>query len=180
METSTFPPDQPARPTFLKVLCILTFIGVGFLLIFSAMGFNKTFLLSEDEKTNLRDMTVQQVVQMNPSIEEEVIYEILLEGEKYEKPNWIIGLVCSLLSLTGALLMWNLKKIGFHLYSAGEILSYVLILAFFGMDGFNSGMRAASLWGGFASTLASATFVIAIAFDIAFIAMYAMNLKHMK
>ncbi|TAL61473.1 MAG: hypothetical protein EPN85_04835 [Bacteroidetes bacterium] len=180
METSPFTPGQSARPTFLKVVCILTFIGAGLVLLFSSFGINSAFFQSPDEKATIREMTVEQVLKMNSDADEEYVYEVLLENEKYEQSNLINGMVFSLLSLIGALLMWRMKKTGFYLYVAGELVTYLVTLVLHGADGFKAGINAASIWSSSYESMAAASIVLIAAFDIAFIAMYAMNLKHMK
>ncbi len=180
METTQLPTEQPTLPKFLKTLCILTFVGVGLLLAISLIGFKKTFLQSEEEKVTLRDQTMTQLLMMNPETDEGHAYQVLIDAEKYEQPNWIIGVACSLLSLLGAIMMWNLKMIGLYLYVAGELLTYVLALVLFGSKGLTAGMEAASIWGGMAKTIAIIVYAAVILFDIGFIVMYALNRKHLK
>ena len=180
MDTTMTEPGQTTRPKFLQVMCILSFVGIGFVYLFSAIGINKTFLQSEQDKASERDMTVQKVIQMNPEADEGAILEALSEGEKYEKPNWFIGVACNILTLIGVIMMWQMKKTGFYLYTAGELVSYLLTILFCGMDGMKAGIHAASIWGSFAENMAIAVFTIVVVFDIVFIVLYAMNLKHMK
>jgi hypothetical protein len=73
----------------------------------------------------------------------------------------LINLVCSAIALFGVIKMWQLKKIGFYLFTGGKV---VIILA------------PVVIVGGL---IGSMTLMGAI-FPIAFIIMYAVNLKAME
>jgi hypothetical protein len=64
----------------------------------------------------------------------------------------------SAISLLGAIQMWKLKKIGFHFYTASQLFLIILSMIFIGI-----------------SVSSGTTFL-----TIAFILLYAMNLKFMK
>ncbi|MQY78518.1 MAG: hypothetical protein GH151_04875 [Bacteroidetes bacterium] len=103
--------QQPAtkeRPTFLTVLCILTFIGSGlsallFLIATIAAGAITNFLGS------LPGMS-----------------EAATGGSVY----FLVALIFALASLFGAILMWKLKKIGFFLYSGVNVIAIFLPIIF--------------------------------------------------
>ena len=104
------PGTKPVRPTLLTVLCILTFVGSGMNLIssFFIAGFYEEYL---------------QVLQVFAD-------KFKLPGlEEMADAKPIFFLVSGLLyagSLAGAILMFRLKKAGFHVYTISQIL---LILA---------------------------------------------------
>lgn len=109
METTetTNSAEPTKRPVFLTVLCILTYIWSGITCFASLI----TPLIS--------DMAVE-AIQSSPTFDEsEMKYNmaVLKAGWEYHAPIFLMGL----LSLVGAILMWNLKKIGFHLYTAANI-----------------------------------------------------------
>lgn len=121
--------QQPAeRPTFLKVLCILSFISIGLSLIFSLgsvfggpqseeeMVAQKVELLEANEE--LRDSgmdgfadMMEQMTRMNESI----------------NANFYMASVVSILALLigfyGVFSMWQGKKLGFHLYIVYSLIS---------------------------------------------------------
>ena len=114
------------RPAFLTVLCILTFIGSGlsilmWLLGIFGIGALDNFLSSYGGTTDTGVL----------------------------KP--ILMLVFSAASLYGAIMMWGLKKMGFYLYVAAQILLLV-----FG-------------WG-----------ILALVFTALFVILYGLNLKHLQ
>ena len=116
------------RPTFLTVLCILTFIGSGlavlmYLLGIFGIGALNNFLGSYGAETTA-DAGVFKPIMM---------------------------LVISAASLYGAIMMWSLKKMGFYLYVAAQVLLLV-----FG-------------WG-----------ILALIFAVLFVVLYGLNLKHLE
>jgi hypothetical protein len=82
------------RPTFLTVLCILTFVGSGIGILIGLFGLVGNTAFSS----------------MNSSANTNMIWTVL-------------SLVASGLCLFGALQMWQLKKMGFTLYILGSIIS---------------------------------------------------------
>ena len=74
-----------------------------------------------------------------------------------------MNLVLSLISLLGAILMFNLRRIGFFLYTAAQILM-LFVMPYFAGFGF--------------LTLVQMTLSGIV--TLAFIIMYAVNLKHMR
>ena len=115
------------RPVFLSVLCILTFIGSGLGILFNLLGIFGIGALSNF-------MSAYGV-----------------EGGETGVLKLVLMLVFSGASLYGAIMMWSLKKLGFYLYVAAQ----VLIVAF----GFG--------W-------------LALIFSALFIVLYGLNLKHLQ
>ncbi len=120
------------RPTFLTVLCILTFIGsglgiLGSLFLVLGMGAILGALGS--------------------------LGGAATGGTAYA----VIGLILSIASLVGAIQMWKLKKTGFYIYTAANVIG-ILLPVFFGL-GFSA---------------------IGAIIPVLFIVLYGLNLKHMK
>ena len=91
---------QKKRPELLTILCILTFIGSG-LAAFS----NLVLFLTYDEMDVLME-------EMNVDFEEVML--LLSGGKRF----FISGFFLYTISLMGAIAMWRLRKLGFHLYTA--------------------------------------------------------------
>lgn len=153
--------DGNKLPVFLKVLCILTFVGSGFGIIgglygaLSASRTRKSFeLLRTTDNPFVGKVTDAQI--------ENLIHWQTIAG--------YVGLVASLLTLTGALLMWRRKKAGFGIYILGEIapISTAILTAMAA-----SGMAFMGI-----GTTVGVVFNILIA--AAFIIMYGVNYKHLK
>ena len=160
----------PERPVFLKVLCILTFIGSGWLIIT-----NTTTYLTADSISQVFDSTkikVQEDIknQKNKNNKEDNVF-----GEKIVtniftmytveniKKSAFITLLGALFCLSGAILMWNLKKIGYVLYIIGTIIGIAGPFYIFGNN------FIAVLTSGFTAF-----------FGLLFVIFYAMNLKSMR
>ena len=106
---------RPAqRPTLLTVLCILTFIGSGI----STFSF---FAVSV-----MYDLFMQQLAVLYANMPEA---NFLLEAPR---DFFVVSTILSALSVAGALFMWNLRKIGFHIYTAAQLINLVIPMIYFG------------------------------------------------
>jgi hypothetical protein len=150
------------RPGLLTVLCILTFIGSGFGVLNNVMGMImspiKNFLNPE-----FFEMVLEEV-QDEPA--RQFVEQALEIGQKAIEHIFEISLAQFLLyaaSLTGAILMFQLKKTGFYIYATAQVLLLFVPAIFLGFNLFvNIGILFSSV------------------FTILFIALYAINLKKMN
>lgn len=122
-----------SRPTFLTVLCILTFIGSGL-----GVLTNLTLAVGVDALANMMGG----------------FGGALGGGTAY----FAVGTVLAAASLFGALQMWKLKKMGFYLYVAANIIAAVLPMVWLG----------------------AAFGAMGLVVPIVFIVLYGLNLKHMS
>lgn len=107
------------RPLSLSVLCILTFVFSG-LTCFSSL-FIPVF----------SDLMVD-LIRSNPDYDEALKAEtirLIKAGWGYYSVNFLL----SFFSLTGAILMWKLKKIGFHFYALSNSALLFVPTLFFGI-----------------------------------------------
>lgn len=148
--------DSQKRPQFITVLCILTFIGCGLAFIGAIWGYF-SIKASETLLENMGSAEGDTYGMMSG------MQETMIKAVENAVPNLIIGIVCSLLCLYGALQMWKLKKMGFFIYSVGEITP--AIAAFF-------------LGGG--GLIGGAGAVMGLLFAMVWIVLYAINFKHLK
>lgn len=156
--------NRPERPTFITVLCILTFIGSGWASMsnmVSAFTFNigNTQMQIEqisDAAENLDENTTFMSGFLNSSI------EMLKTTAEHGKEIAIISLILSLFSLVGAILMFNLRKLGFYIYTAAQLLTLIVVPCY-------SGFSPLIVVGIISSAIPSIIFII----------LYAVNLKHM-
>jgi hypothetical protein len=110
-QQNTINPEVKKRPTFLTVLCILTFIGsglgvIGGLISVVAVGMADT----------LADIPVMGAA-VTAAVTGGIAYSIL-------------SLVLALCSLFGAIFMWKLKKMGFWLYVIAQIVMLIIPFIF--------------------------------------------------
>ena len=89
------------RPTFLTVLCILTFIATGLMLLFGLIGL-------------VAAGAIESFSQYLPTGADSGIFKS------------IITLVLVAASLYGAIQMWKLKKLGFYIYAGANVIMLVL------------------------------------------------------
>lgn len=141
------------RPTFLTVLCVLTFIGSGLGVLGGILGLVGSSALAS----------------LAPAAGAGIIWALL-------------GLASSALCLTGAIQMWGLKKMGFTLYLAGSGLA-ILVAIINGATASSSvgqlkGMGASEVAGA-ANTMIWTTIIFSILITVAFVLMYNANKKHL-
>ena len=101
-----FSVEKPVRPTFLTVLCILTFIGSGWGLI------NNLFQLVM--------FTPERLVAQISSIMSSSL-EVLQTTIMHGKAIYSLAALCAVISLIGAFMMYKLKRNGFYLYAIAQI-----------------------------------------------------------
>ncbi|MFT7615166.1 MAG: hypothetical protein ACI9J3_004156 [Parvicellaceae bacterium] len=142
------------KPTFLKVLCVLSFISGGLMLVFSILA-----LLLEGTVVGM----LEQLADQTRTIEEEMTFQHIIDNYKF---TFLLSLFGSLVSLLGVFLMFNLSKIGFHIYTVAQIAMIALppIMTETPKE-IDSGI--------FGIVLGSIG-------AVAFVVMYSLNLKHMK
>lgn len=164
-ETLETPVQEQERPTFLTVLCILTFIGSGLGLLGGLFGLLGSSFLS-----------------------------FLPGAAGGTSIAIIIGLVASVLCLLGAVRMWGLYKQGFMLYLIGAIIAIigsiisaatigsVMNEAVAGIGELNNeaiDAQATQVVGSVASGLAWMGVVWAVILNGLFVGLYAANRKHL-
>ena len=149
---------KKSRPTFLTVICILAFIGNGLGILQGLIGLGMIEMYKNIFKT--MGMLGQP---FGPGG--------LTLNSIFNAYTWLALLLIlgSLLALTGSIIMWKLRKIGFPFYLIGQILPVIGIFLF-ASTMFDGPMIGFSILLTFMSTL----------FPIAFVIMFGVNLKHLK
>lgn len=106
----------PGRPQLLTILCILTFIGSG-LSTFSYLVFAAYY----SEMLELMGIYYADMPEFN--------YFLQAPREFF-----IFSFILSAASLAGGLLMWNLRKTGFHVYTVSQLIGLALPYIYFSGD----------------------------------------------
>lgn len=156
--------DKPVRPTFITVLCILTFIGSGWKAVsnlISIFTYNLGNTMLQIEQ--ISDATNNQYGNnafLNGIFNSSV--EVLKITAEYGREIAIMSLVLSLLSIVGAILMFNLRRSGFYFYVAAQSLLLFIVPYF-------TGFSLLIFTGILFSSIPTLIFII----------LYAVNLKHM-
>ena len=162
--------EQPVkRPTFITVLCILTFIGSGWGLIGGAIQYftaekqatsmviqQKT--INEDLKNNGKEngatnMAKKMVNSMSTAFTAENL-----------KKSGISAMLSSLFCIVGAFMMWKLNRIGFYIYIFGTLIGVISPFIIYGNNNIMSILSSVVV--GFVGVI--------------FVILYGVNLKYMK
>lgn len=161
---------EPKRPQFLTVLCVLTFIMCGL----SLLGGVWSLVMNTPERMA---ENIEQMRAVSPEMADQMEEQmILMQEDVYTQIAPYLNFVYILLSFLGAFMMWKLKKKGFYVYLAGELLPYIGLI----IGGKQAMAMMGAAGGGMAKTAGLIMMALMFVFDIAFIVMYALNLKHMK
>lgn len=156
-----------ARPMFITVLCILTFIGSGWGIIsagikYASAGAQAAALSMSKEQVN-SDLSKKGTNDPGSQFAKKMVNSMSIPVEDIRK--WALAdLAASVLCLIGALMMWQLKKTGFYLYLAGTLLGIVGPILILG--------------GGNFMGIISSVFVGFI--GVVFVILYGVNVKYMK
>jgi len=162
------PNASPKRSSFLKVLCILSFVMCGLSFLFGIVGvFQST--------PEAMQKNIEQIRLVNPEMADQMENQMIeMDANPYTKVAPYLGLVYTLLSFMGVLLMWNLSKKGFYLYAIAEILPYTSFifmgknsLSMMGPPGTNN------------SVVAMIVVVMMVVIDVVFVSLYAKKLNEM-
>ena len=162
------PSPGSARPTFLTVLCILTFIGSAWGII----GNVRNYLGANTASQLISAATEESRQELQKSGDEgSKVADTVLNslGDMANPANIkkaaIFAIVASVLTLIGGFLMFQLKKTGFYTYVLGTVIGIVGPFVAFGTGGNIFGLIISS----------------AMAFfGILFVVLYALNLKYLK
>ena len=162
-----FETNQLKRPTFLTVLCILTFIGSGWGVLsqlFSLLFTNLVDVIAQTEQLNTMMDNMESGAGTSflsgiLSSSQEVMQATMMHAKSIA----VIGLVLSLLSLCGAILMFSLRRIGFYIYTVAQLLLLFVVPYFAGF-----------------SMIVVMGMLFSALFTVVFIILYALNLKAMR
>ncbi|MES2139049.1 MAG: hypothetical protein V4511_05035 [Bacteroidota bacterium] len=99
--------DAPKRPTFLTILCVLSFIsgGLGSLSALITPMFSDLMIEFLKNSPNYDETLMEETIML------------LQAGWGY----YLITFVFAMCSLVGVFFMWKLKKIGFHFYALSNL-----------------------------------------------------------
>ena len=162
-----FETNQLKRPTFLTVLCILTFIGIGWGVLSQLFSLLFTNLVDVSAQTEqLNTMMDNMESGAGTSFLSGILsssQEVMQATMMHAKSIAVISLVLSLLSLCGAILMFSLRRIGFYIYTVAQLLLLFVVPYFAGF-----------------SMIVVMGMLFSALFTVVFIILYALNLKAMR
>ncbi len=167
-DATTFPAEPRKRPTFLTVLCILSFVGCawGFY-----QGAKSLFGGADAEALAEAQSKVEEAkAQMGDDAASgfagdmmDAAMDVAQKAAENAKPMGMAGILLAVIEALGVWLMWNLRKIGFGLYVLSIVGELAVPLIFLGTN------MVSLLTVGFSGL-----------FGVLFIILYGVNLKHMR
>jgi hypothetical protein len=110
---------KPQRPRLLTIICILTFIGSG-MIFFSSVC---TFFFYDSFKASAPEIAKSFNL---PGIEQ--VFEV-------SSLFFVVTAFIYAGAFAGAVFMWQLRKIGFHIYTISQILLVIAPMYFFKLPG---------------------------------------------
>lgn len=162
--------ERPAlRPTFITVLCILTFIGSGWGLIGGAIQYftaeKQAQRMSITKVKASEDIKKSGKEDAGSKMAEKIVNSMTnaFTAENLKKAG-LAAIVAAVLCLAGALLMWKLKRTGFYLYIIGTLAGIISPFLIYGSDNIMSILSS----------------VVVGFIGIIFVILYGVNLKYMK
>ncbi|MEI6062062.1 MAG: hypothetical protein WCR72_15275 [Bacteroidota bacterium] len=136
MEDQQQPTPTEAVPNsvLLKILCTFTFVGSG--LGFISYGIIGLLL-------NLFAANLSQI----PDEQSRELFKMLLPAGR---PFFFLNALLYAVSFAGAVFLWRMKKAGFHMYAASQLLLLILPLAYikgFPTPGLSIFLTLIFIWG---------------------------------
>lgn len=167
-ETVSAASAKPQRPTFLTVLCILTFIGSGWGIVTGISSYftaNAAAGVAQAAMEDAREKIENETSNAGSQMAEKMLAGVsdMYTPERIKK-NALFSIAASVFTLLGAILMFGLKKTGYWTYILGTLIGIIAPFVVFG--------------GGNLITIISSS---AIAFvGIIFVILYGLNFKYLK
>lgn len=151
----------PLRPTFLKVLCILSFIWLGLMIIFGFLGYGGMKMMASGKMEEIIAQSGDPTAMTKWEEAQAKMAETGLTMDQLASLS-LMGAGIAVLALIGVILMWKLKRSGFYLYAVVQLVGLLLPI----------------LMGG--KMQMSGSGLIGPLLTILFIILFGMNLKHMR
>ncbi|MGN6438320.1 MAG: hypothetical protein ACTHMM_17390 [Agriterribacter sp.] len=161
-------PVKPKRPTFLTVLCILTFIGSGWGIISGVSSYitaNATAGMAQAAMEDAKEDIQNEDSNAGTQMAEKMLSGMsdMLKPENIKK-NALFSTVASVFTLLGGILMFGLKKTGYWVYILGTLIGIIGPFIVFG-------------GGNFISILSSSMMAFV---GILFVVLYGLNFKYLR
>ena len=151
---------QPQLSSGLNVLTILTFIGSGLGILFSLASpmiikFSKSMM--DKAVSSGQEMSAKQVADIEKG------RQAMIVAEANMVPTIIAGCIGCILCIVGAMMMRKLKKDGYWIYIAGELLPIIASFILMGTAQFTG----------------ITSYVLALGIPLLFVVMYSLQRKNL-
>lgn len=125
------------RPPALSLICVLTFFWSGFTLLGGILAYALYY--------DLPAIMNQAII----GDQEKALLEMIM---KSKREYFMIVAILNAISFSGAVMMWKLRKTGFHFYTTAQLL--ILIVPFFMVPGYSVTLPNAIITGVFIAAYA--------------------------
>ena len=161
--------ELPKRSQFLTILCVLSFVMCGLKLLTSI------YSVYQNSPAAMQK-SIEQVRQIKPEMADQMENNMIeMQNNTYLKLSPYFEIIYTLLSFMAVLMMWNLKKNGFFLYSIVEIIPYISLFFVSSKSISIPGLSSSS-----ASSIMLFGTIVMILIDLVFVYLYFRNLKEMN
>lgn len=188
---NAFDEEQRTRPTLLTVLCILTFIGSSWLILTNIWAYTtapKTVRMisaiknkaENNSKKNIDSLNAENIDTLKTKnagspkknvghsngflFRQKMMSSVSkIMTEENIRKNALGAILSAIITLTGAILMWYLKRGGFYLYILGTLIALSVPFYLYGINVMSFGI---AFFSGF--------------FGLLFIALYALNIRSLR
>jgi hypothetical protein len=132
--------QESKRPTFITIVCILSFMVNGFSFVSNMTVFNDP---AQETQLLLTEMQQQQVSYKNatgdPATKQQLL-QILdavthIITSPVVKKMALFSAIAAFVCLLGTSLMWRMKKSGFHFFIVGTLIGVLSTFILFGGNG---------------------------------------------
>jgi hypothetical protein len=162
METKN---SSKARPVFLTVVCIISYVLLGLNILNGLTGaiFGRLTSTFEPVLKRIieRDVDLGEVPLGVRSLVEDS-FDVAYKAMEHATAISLLNLLLAVIALFGVIMMWQLKKTGFYLYTGAKIFILIIPIIFLGIN--------------FITFIALTSSGL---FALVFIILFAVNLKHM-
>lgn len=127
------------RSQFLTLLCILTFLSCAWGLLDAIVSFSQPDTVAETVYVEQKSTDPKQEKQLKKYFEDRSSDDVPLPGDPEQiRLLAVAQFIYSLLTLIGAFLMFQLRRIGFWIYVAGVAVGLVLPVILGGFGALNT------------------------------------------
>lgn len=158
-----FDENKIQRPTLLMVVCVLTFIGSGWGVMSNLFGLFTSGMMGGDMNIEKYSSVMGELETQGMASLVDSLMESLQASFVHAREIALCGIALCVVNLVGAILMFRLRRFGFYLYTAAQILLLCVTPYFTGF-----------------SILTWMQLLLSAIVSTVFVVLYAVNLKYMR
>lgn len=128
------------RPTFLTVLCIITFVVSGYHVIMAIIGLFTSNSFDPEQWQDISNQMADAMSGADSGSQEmanqmmNALSSMMQAGIANALTLGIVAIIASGLSILGAYWMFKLKKIGYYAYIVAKVIGIIIPLIIFGVN----------------------------------------------